>query len=1024
MSMGELKYAFICAFSWLSLLLERVWRSYWPALSLIFAFTGLACLGALTFFGEAAHLVFLACFAVGIAYFFIFPRFLFRLPRAHDVRRAIERQSGLANRPLEALTDRPVEGTSYEATKLWDKYQDRLRNYRDRLKVHRPAAGVSKRDRYALRHAALLLLAIGLFAAQREAGYRLLSALQVDTSRWVKHAPVALDVWITPPDYTGVSPVFLATTQLGTVPSTGKIRVPENSVLKVRVSGFSDAPDMSFGGKDVTFTKPAARSFSTEIKLSQSGELKLTKGFFRRKLGDWAVYVTPDAPPDITVLDTEKTAQGELKIIYTAKDDYGIKKITGTVTPTPEIARALGARPVDFKVPVSSNDTGSYTHVEDLTAHPFAGSEVTLTLTAEDDAGNKTQSAPRTLVLPERDFKNPVAKRIAFERKRLIWFNNPLTQLIVMGNLADIANRPLAYHYDTRVFLGLDVAVKRLNYEGEDMTAVNSLIPLLWEIALRVEDGGMSLAGRELSDALQRLSEALKNKDLTKEQLQNLMDEVHQKMRQYAKTLVQEMRNQMQNGKDLPTLSPELAAKLMKHIDMDKMLKEMQQLAQGGDREMMRKMAERLKRSVDNLDLKRMEQMQEAQRKQIKALNDLQKLIDRQQSLLDKTHKMPEKPSPSWQQQMQEKMRQLQEQQEQQRQQQQQEKQGDKQQGKQQSGEDNKQAQQQGRQQGKKQGEQQGDSGTKKNAQSGQQQSAQSGTPGQMPPQPSPDNSSPGSGHDDTQQGSQGQQTAGQQGGQQQGGSQGMMPPQPSPQQGGGSQGTQMGRNGQPQFQPGQNGMKMPMPGQQGQQMPSPYGQKGDTGTGHGDKPGKGKNGNNGNGGADTAEDTPPQDITTPGEGAKEQQNIRGKLGDIMRSLGEGMPQVPENFGKSDQAMEQSQKALAGGSPHASGPAQQEALEQLQKGLDETMKQMAKQMQESVMSFGGASGKYGEGYDPLGRATGNNNGQVGEQDIQLPSGKERRRVQQIIQELRARSNDYNRPKVERDYIDRLLDQFN
>ena len=107
-----------------------------------------------------------------------------------------------------------------------------------------------------------------------------------------------------------------------------------------------------------------------------------------------------------------------------------------------------------------------------------------------------------------------------------------------------------------------------------------------------------------------------------------------------------------------------------------------------------------------------------------------------------------------------------------------------------------------------------------------------------------------------------------------------------------------------------------------------------------------------------------------------------------------------------------------------SGPEQREALKQLQQGLDDTMKQMAKHMQ-AVMSFGpgGASPSgYGKGYDPLGRSMGN--GKSGDQDIVLPDGKEQRRVQKIIEELRARSNDYNRPKVERDYIDRLLDQFN
>jgi uncharacterized protein (TIGR02302 family) len=1068
MSLWEMKYALICAVSWLSLLVERLWRSYWPVFSLLFAFAGLAGLGVLTFFGAAAHIVFLLLFLVAIVYFTARPRFAFRLPRQAHVRRAVERQSGLSHRPLEALTDKPVKGTSPEAVALWDKYQDRLRRYRSRLKIYRPNSGVAQRDAYALRHAALLLLAVGLFVAQGDIGFRLMNALHVDTARWIRQTPVALDAWITPPDYTGMSPVFLATTQIGARPDTLKIRVPENSLLKIRISGFSSPPRMTLGDTHPVFTNPAAQSYALEMKLKKSGTLKLTQGFFRRTLGEWPITVVPDNPPDLTLIGTEKTPQGALKINYAAKDDYGLKKITGTVAPGPEIARALGGGPFDFDIPVATNDNNIFDHVEDLTDNPFAGSKVTLTLTAEDDAGNKTTSAPLTLVLPERVFNNPVARRIAAERKRLIWYNNALTQVVVKRELADIAQQPLGYHYDTRVFLGLDVAVKRLIYEGGDKEAVNSLVPLLWNLALRVEDGGLSMAGRDLSDALQRLSEGLKNKNISKAEMDALMDDVRQKMRQYVKTLATEMRSRMQEGKNIPTLSPELARKFMKHIDMGKMLREMQQLSQGGSREQMQKMAEYLKKSVDNLDLNRMEKMQESQRQQIKALNDLQKLIERQQSLLDKTNKMPQDPN--------------------RRQQPQQQAQQNPQQGQQ---PDKKQSQGQGQDQGAQQPQesqngqsQQAQNGAQQNAQHGQRgqeqsaadagaQSAQQGSrqngnqggsqgSGHMPPQPAP-----AQGGTQRQQTAQGQMTP-EHGGQQRqdnhqdnnAGGNGAMPPQPAPDQSG-YQSAQTGPNGQPQdTQTGQNGMPQPVPGQQGLPLPDPQGQNGkiqnardgqmqnahgqpdstqpQTAAGQrngqtGDGIGGQKQGKRlaGNGGAPDENpdenEAPPQDISTPREGAAEQQKIRGKLGAIMRALGEDMPEVPANFGRSDQAMEQSQKSLAGGAPRAAGPAQKQALDELQKGLDKTMEAMAKRMQQSVMTFGEGGGEgFGMGFDPLGRQMGNQdgNGATGLQDIQLPDGKEQRRVQQIIKELRARSNDYRRPKVERDYIDRLLDQFN
>lgn len=1033
MSAGKAKYALVRAISWASLFLERLWRSYWPAFSLLFAFTGLACLGVITFFGAAVHLALLLGFAGAAFYFFIRPLVRFRLPRTADVRRSIERQSGLAHRPLEALTDRPADGTAADAQELWRKYQSRLQNALTRVKPHLPAPNVAPRDRYALRYAALAVLALGLLAARQDAGFRLLSAVSLDMSKWIKSAPIALDVWITPPAYTGVSPVFLATTQLGTTPTPGNIRVPENSVLKIRVSGYADAPRMTLGQEHPAFTHPSARSYALEMKLHTSGTLTLKQGFFRT-LGTWPVYVTPDAPPDIAILGTEKTQQGALKINYTAKDDFGITSIFGTITPPADIAKALDTGPATFAVPVSSNDTDSYSHVEDLTASPFAGSSVTLTMTAADDAGNKTTSAPVTLTLPERTFSNPVARAIAAERKRLIWYNNALTRRVAMGNLAAIANNFAGYHYDNRVFLGLVVAVKRLGYEGQDTDAVKSLIPLLWDIAMRVEDGGLSMAGRDLSDALQRLSDALKNKDISKGELQELMNDVRQKMRQYVKTLAQEMRQQMQNGQDIPALSPELARKFMQHIDMGKMLQEMQQLSQGGEREQMQKMAEYLKKSVDNLDLNRMRQMRQAQRDQINALNDLQQLIERQQSLLDQTNKMPDKNERG------------------------QNSQTQRQQPRPSQGQDQRQtAQNQGKshseQPGKRQEDKQGsrprDDKNGKDAPSGKE-TAGGQKSSQATPPPQPDNAEPfmpqnSDGNADNTNGEDTGNDTAQNGGQN-------PAPIDQPQQGGRPQPQNSGDNGQdehgtqndasappqPTPQMGQNGQEAPMPAQQGEHVPSPLGTQG-KGLGQGQtaqgrpqnnapaaaqRQGRGTGTGNGMDGADT--NGAPLNIDTPAEGAREQGVIRGKLGDIMRKLGEGLPQIPENFGKSDQAMENAQNALKNGAPRSSANAQQEALAQLQQGLDKTLQQMAKQM-NAVMTFGSGApsenGNYGEGFDPLGRQT-DKDGKLGVQDIQLPDGKEQRRVQKILKELRDRSGDYSRPKVERDYIDRLLDQFN
>lgn len=157
-------------------------------------------------------------------------------------------------------------------------------------------------------------------------------------------------------------------------------------------------------------------------------------------------------------------------------------------------------------------------------------------------------------------------------------------------------------------------------------------------------------------------------------------------------------------------------------------------------------------------------------------------------------------------------------------------------------------------------------------------------------------------------------------------------------------------------------------------------------------------------------------------EEAQEQKDLRGELGDVMRELGETMPEMPESLGQADQAMKKAGDKLGQNDAKGSLPEQKEALDALQKGMDDAIEQIAQQMQQFILSFGmmPQGDNYGEGFDPLGREQ---NGKMSNKDIGIPDEGERRRVQKIIDELRSRSNDYNRPKIERDYLDRLLDNF-
>jgi len=785
-----MRYGFIFMISYLSLLWERFWNRFWPTVSLLLFFAALSLFNLPLFIGTTWHLLLLAAFAVAVTVTLLRTNYPFSFPSRADVERQMEHASTLDHRPLQTLHDHPAEGLSAESISLWQKHLQRVALTLSQLKIYKPQANVSRRDRWALRYIAVVLLAAGLATAKAEAPARLRVALTPDINSLIGKQTIALDLWITPPEYTHEATVFLATSKQGLVTHDTPLEVPADSVLKLRLSGLHFMPHVNYAGQKYEVTEVAAQNFTLELPLKQSGTFSL--GTWYKRLGQWSLTVLPDTPPEVSISKIEPTSRGAIKITYKATDDHGITKLTGIV--------AVDGNSYTFDIP-PANTTGDATYVQDLTANPSAGSTAVMWLEAKDAVDHKTSGAPVTFVLPERKFTNPVAQRIIAERKVLLHDKNILSRQAVAQRLAEVANNPQLYRGDMVVFMSLVSSIRRLVYDKSDAAAA-SVAELLWNVALKLEDGGLSLAQRELHDALQKLSEAVNDKNTTKQQLQDILDDVKKKMQQYVQSLAAEMQQKLRQGQKMPVLSSELAQQFMKNLDINKLLQQMRSLSQASSREDLQKMADNLKNSIDNLDMNKFDEMQKKQAQEMQALQNIEDIIHRQQSLFDKTNKTDD-----------------------------------------------------------------------------------------------------------------------------------------------------------------------------------------------------------------------PADLK---DQQQEQAAIRSQLGEGLHKLGETGAEIPDNFAKADQAMKNSGDALGQGLAKESLPQQKTALDEMQKGLDSTVKKMAESMQQSILSSGmGDGGNFGEGFDPLGRP----NGLTNDESVKIPDEKEQRRVQEIIEELRHRSNEPYRTKVERDYIDRLLDQF-
>src|SRR5690606_5135376 len=203
----------------------------------------------------------------------------------------------------------------------------------------------------------------------------------------------------------------------------------------VRVSGGSGEESLAFvdssgveqpvepGDDAVQEPVPSAQSGGAlrfSHVLSADGTVILRSG--GRELQNWAFSVIPDAPPQIRFVEEPKrAANGALELAYEIKDDYGATKAEAQfeLTEADEQARPLFEAP---EMPLTLPRGGDRTTAKasrDLTEHPWAGSEVNLSLSATDAAEQTARSETKTFRLPERTFTNALARSVIEQRRVL-----------------------------------------------------------------------------------------------------------------------------------------------------------------------------------------------------------------------------------------------------------------------------------------------------------------------------------------------------------------------------------------------------------------------------------------------------------------------------------------------------------------------------------------------------------------------------------------------------------------------------
>jgi hypothetical protein len=653
------------------------WERAWPGFARVLSVVGLFLVAS--WVGLWLALPFLAR-AVGIGLFALaalaalFPFARFRWPTREEALSRLDRGTGIRHRPATALTD-TLSNNDPIAQALWREQRERTLASIKRIRAGLPSPRLPIHDPWALRALVMVMLAAAYVAAGDERNLRIGAAF--DWNGVLAPANVRVDAWVTPPAYTGKPPVILSAARDAASPdSAAPLPVPSGSTLLVRSSGGSIDVVVGGGVTEVAPSEQAPKGTNERhFKITGDGTAHV-----RAPSGQplWRFAATPDRAPTISLAkDPERQARGSLQMSYRLEDDYGVTEARAQfAVRNPDAARETSKEaknkdvdkaeprplfePPQFALvlPNARTRNGVGQTVKDLSEDPYAGADVTLTLTARDEAGNEGRSEPFNMRLPERLFTKPLARALIEQRRVLALDANQDTQVYAALDALMIA--PELFTPETGHYLGLfsisrqieevrkDDASRKLMASAWSLDpglysvvrqldavrtddAMREVVASLWALAVTIEDGQISDVEKALRAAQEALKQALE-RGATDEEIKKLTDNLRAALDNFLRQLAEQFRNNPQQ--QARPLDPN--TKMLSQQDLKSMLDRLERMSRSGDKEAAKQLLEQLQQMLENLQ---MAQPGQGGDDMEQALNELGDMIRKQQQLRDKTYK-------------------------------------------------------------------------------------------------------------------------------------------------------------------------------------------------------------------------------------------------------------------------------------------------------------------------------------------------------------------------------------------------
>ena len=617
---------------------ERLWPLLLPGLIVVSLFLSLSWLGIFRLLPDWARLGLTVLLGIAFLTSLVALRH-FRLPRAAEIDRRIELANRLDHAPVRSQDDTlsPASQDPF-AQALWREHQQRMAAKLGKLTGDLPRTRVPERDPWGLRAAAALLLVVAFAFSFGPMGGQPADAFRAHAG--VDAVPARIDAWVTPPAYTGKAPLFLMAQNSDDAPVYS---VPAGSQIAVRVAGGPGDETLAWldadGGEEAEIAladAAAPQAGGTALARQFAGTLG-TDGLLTLRSGSdelqrWAFNVIPDNPPSIRFLgEPRRAANGALELTYQVEDDYGAVWAEALFAQAEKDANArplYDAPEMKLALPRRNSTDNAARSSQNLTEHPWAGTQVELTLKAVDAAEQEAMSEAKSVTLPERRFANPLARALVEQRRLLALDANSKPYVVALMDALTL--HPEETIANLSHYLGLVSARTRLRLARSD-DQLREVADYLWEMALQIEDGALTDAERRLRQAQEALRQALED-GASDEEIEQLMSELREAMRDFLREFA-ERAQQNQNSAQMQQNMQQLS-----QSDLERMMDQLENLARSGSRDEAMELLQQLQNMMNNLQAGNQQNQGQGEQSEMRQQMDrLGELMQRQQQMMNET---------------------------------------------------------------------------------------------------------------------------------------------------------------------------------------------------------------------------------------------------------------------------------------------------------------------------------------------------------------------------------------------------